>query len=116
MSRSVPEWIGRDDDDPVPPRVRLRVWEAKGGRCHRCTRKIMVGETWTCEHVKAVINHNGMNRESNLDLTCCNCLKPKKDEDLAIKSKTYAMRTKHLGIETKPKYRWGSRPFQRKGA
>jgi hypothetical protein len=24
MPRAVPEWIGRTDDIPVPPRVRLR--------------------------------------------------------------------------------------------
>lgn len=103
--RDVPEWIGRDDDTPVPPRVRLRVFDAKGGRCHKCRRKIRVGESWTCEHVKAIIN-GGENRESKLDLTCSNCLPEKNADDVAEKSKVYKIRAKHLGIETKPNHRW----------
>jgi hypothetical protein len=27
MPRSRPEWRGKTDDDPVPPRVRLRIFE-----------------------------------------------------------------------------------------
>lgn len=103
--RDVPEWIGRDDNEAVPPRVQDRVFLAKGGKCHRCTRKIWPWETWTCEHVIALCN-GGKNRESNLALTCCNCLPEKNAEDVAEKSETYRMRTKHLGIETKPKHRW----------
>jgi len=30
MPRSIPEWIGRIDDTPVPPRVRLRALERFG--------------------------------------------------------------------------------------
>lgn len=99
--RSNEEWVGKTDDTPVPPRVRDRVFLAKGGRCHKCTRKIRAGETWTCEHVIALIN-GGKNAERNLDLTCCNCLPAKNAEDLAEKSKIYAIRSKHLGL-SKPK-------------
>lgn len=103
--RSLDEWIGKDDDAPVPPRVRGRVFWAKGGKCHKCTREIRIGEDWTCEHVIALIN-GGANREANLALTCCNCLPEKNADDLAEKSKVYKTRAKHLGIETKPKWRW----------
>lgn len=103
--RSVPEWIGKNDDERVPPRVRLRVFEEKGGRCHKCRRKIRVGEKWTCEHVEAIIN-GGANRESKLDLTCSNCLPEKNADDLEEKSKTYKLKAKHLGVDTKPKWRW----------
>jgi hypothetical protein len=95
MSRSVELWSGKTDDTPVPPRVRIRVFEAKKGRCHKCSRKIGIGETWTCEHLLAIIN-GGRNAEDNLDLTCCNCLPQKNAADVAIKSKTYAIRSKHL--------------------
>lgn len=108
MSRSVPEWIGRTDDTPVPQRVRLRVFDAKGGLCHKCRRKIRAGEPWTCEHVKAVIN-GGPNRESALDLTCSNCLVPKNNADVAEKSKVYAIRSKHLGIKKTARPMNGSR-------
>lgn len=95
MPRSVPEWVGKSDDTPAPPRVRLRVWDRCQGKCHRCVRKIPVGDAWILEHLIALIN-GGKNRESNLCLTCSWC-KPIKDaEDVAEKSKTYAVRAKHV--------------------
>ena len=106
--RSLDEWIGRDDDDPVPPRVRLRVFERFDGRCTICTRKIMTGEKWTCEHVVALINKGG-NRESNLAVTCSWCLPEKNADDLHEKSSVYHKRARHLGIDLKPKRKWGCR-------
>jgi hypothetical protein len=109
MTRSVDEWIGKDDDEAPPPRVRVRVFDAKGGRCHKCTREIFPSrETWTCEHIIAIIN-GGKNAESNLGLTCCNCLPEKNAEDVAEKSAIYHKRAKHLGIDLRPKWRWGWR-------
>lgn len=98
MTRSVKEWIGKTDDTPVPPRVRDRVFQAKGGKCHKCGRPINPHKPWTCEHVIAIIN-GGANREKNLDCTCEFCLPEKNAADVAEKSKTYAMRSKHLGIK-----------------
>ena len=100
MTREVPEWIGKTDDTPVPPRVRTRVFIAKGGKCHRCTRKIPTGQAWTCEHFKALIN-GGENRETNLDVTCDWCLPIKNAEDVAEKSKVYAMRCADIGIKSR---------------
>lgn len=108
MPRSVKEWIGKTDDTPVPPRVRLRVFDAKGGLCHKCRRKIMPGEEWTCEHVVAICNL-GPNRESNLDLTCCNCLPEKNAQDVAEKSAVATTRKKFLGIARKSSPMPGSR-------
>ena len=98
MPRSTKEWIGKTDDTPVPPRVRVRVFERFGGLCHKCHRKIATGEQWTCEHMVALIN-NGENRESNLNLTCCNCLPEKNAADVAEKSLVYKKRSKHLGVK-----------------
>lgn len=95
--RSVPEWIGKTPDSPVPPRVRLRVFDRKHGRCHRCWRKIAAGEQWTCEHLKALTN-GGENRERNLDVTCGWCLPIKNAEDVAEKSRVYERRASHVGI------------------
>ena len=95
MPRSVALWIGKTDDTPAPPRVRLRVWDRCEGKCHRCARKIPVGDAWILEHLIALIN-SGANAEDNLCLTCSWC-KPIKDaEDVAEKAKTYAVRAKHL--------------------
>lgn len=55
MSRAVEEWIGRSDDTPVPARVRLRVFEAYGGRCYLSGRKIMAGDKWEIKHKLAII-------------------------------------------------------------
>lgn len=105
MSRSVAEWIGKTDDTPVPDRVRVRVFTAKGGRCHRCSRKIGIsaGEKWTCEHLIALIN-GGENRERNLDVTCRWCLPEKNAEDVAEKSLIYRRRKKHIGIKKPSKF------------
>lgn len=106
--RSVEEWIGKNDDEPVPPRVRLRVFDRFNGKCTICTRKVLVGERWTCEHVKAIAN-GGQNHESNLGVTCCNCLADKNADDLAEKSDVYHKRARHLGIPLKRKQRWNWR-------
>ena len=95
MSRAVPLWAGKTDDTPIPPRVRLRVWDRCLGRCHRCERKIPTGDAWIIEHRVAIIL-GGANAEENLCLTCSWC-KPLKDaEDVAEKSKTARVRARHV--------------------
>jgi hypothetical protein len=63
-----------------------------------CARKIMTGEYWVCEHMVAICN-GGENRESNLNLTCRNCVPRKNAADLAEKSRVNRIRSKHLGIK-----------------
>ena len=46
MPRSVDEWVGKTDDTPVPGRVKVRVFQRCKGCCHRCGRKIPVGDQW----------------------------------------------------------------------
>lgn len=96
MSRQVDEWWGATDDTPVPPRVRLRVFEAHGGRCHLSGRKIMPGEAWDLDHVIALIN-GGQHRESNLAPALKAPHREKTAEDVALKSKLYRIRAKHTG-------------------
>lgn len=108
MTRSLPEWIGDNDDQDPPQRVRIRVFTAKGGKCHKCRRKIGAADKWTCEHLVAICN-GGKNRESNLDLTCEWCLPEKNAADAAIKSKTAAMRARHLGLKPRKQAMAGSR-------
>ncbi len=106
MARDVPEWIGRDDNEPVPVRVKLRVYERFDGRCGCCTRKIYPWDKWDCDHVKAIIN-NGENRESNLQPLLDACHKKKTSDDVAEKSKIADLKARHLGIKPKRKWRWG---------
>lgn len=112
LGRSVPEWIGKSPDATIPLRVRIRVFEREGGCCHKCTRKINVGDKWTLEHLVALIN-GGQNRENNLTVTCDWCLKEKNREDAAIKKKGARIRAKHFGAK-QPKRKIQSRnTFQR---
>ena len=102
MSRSVPEWVGRTDDTPVPKRVRLRVFDRHGGVCHITGRKIQTGEAWECDHVVALAN-GGENRESNLAPALVDAHKAKTAEDVKKKAKDARVRAKHIGARPKPR-------------
>ncbi len=106
MARELPEWIGRDNDR-IPDRVRLRIFEKYGGKCMcGCLRKIYIGDEWDCDHIVALIN-GGENRENNLRPLLRACHKGKTAEDVEEKSKIARIRSKHLGIKPKRKWRWG---------
>lgn len=112
MTRAVPEWIGKTDDTPIPPRVKDRVFIANGGRCYLTGRKIMVGDAWDAEHVIAIIN-GGENREGNLKPALRDKHREKTAADVAIKSKTYRMRAKHNGTWPKSKMPLRGRGFDK---
>lgn len=100
MSRAVDEWTGKTDDEPVPPRVRLRVFLRFDGQCQGgCGRRIIAGKRWVCDHKQAIIN-GGENREKNLQPICDLCNRTvKTPADIAEKALTYRKRVKHLGIK-----------------
>jgi 5-methylcytosine-specific restriction enzyme A len=99
MPRELPEWIGRTPDAAIPPRIRLRIYDRFGGRCQcGCGRKIAVGESWDCEDEIAIIN-GGQRRESNLRPFLTEHHKEKTRRDVAVKSKTYKTRSRHVGIK-----------------
>ncbi len=108
MARKVEPWVGKDDNQPAPQRVRLRVWDRCEGRCHACQRKILVGEKWVLEHLVALIN-GGANAEHNLCLTCCNCLPEKNAKDVAEKSAVNKSRAKNLGLKKPKRPMFGSK-------
>lgn len=108
--RAVPEWVGSSPDTAVPPRVKLRVWDAHGGRCHIAKRKIMATEPWDLDHVIALINWSGEghgNRESNLAPALRDKHRQKTAADAAEKSAVYIARAKHLGIKKPGGFRKG---------
>lgn len=112
MARSVDEWVGKTDDTPIPPRVKLRVFEAHGGRCHLSGRKIMVGDAWDCDHVIALIN-GGENRERNLAPALRSKHREKTAADVALKAKTDRIKKKRLGLH-QPKTRGFDRRLTKK--
>lgn len=108
--RSVPEWIGKTPDTPAPARVRLRVFEAHGGRCYLSGRKILPGDKWELEH-KLALCLGGENRESNLAPALADAHKEKTAVDVGMKAKADRIRMKHLGIWPKSKRPLRSRGF-----
>lgn len=102
MSRSTEEWIAKHDDQAIPPRVRLRVFERHGGICHLSGRKIMPGEAWDCDHFIALIN-GGEHRESNLRPALQKYHRIKTAEDVREKAVTARKRMANLGIKPKRK-------------
>jgi 5-methylcytosine-specific restriction protein A len=109
--REVAEWVGSSDDAKVPPRVRLRVFEAHGGKCWLSGRKIMPGDAWDLDHKLALCN-GGEHRESNLApaLKAPHVAKTKIDRQL--KAKADRIRKRHLGI-VKAKGQLKSRGFDK---
>ena len=96
--RSVPEWIGKTDDTPVPARVRLRIFERDGGICHLSKRRIRPGDAWDLEHILA-LSLGGQNAESNLAPALRSAHKIKTAQDRKIKAKDDRVRKRHLGIK-----------------
>lgn len=98
--REVPEWIAAHDDQAIPPRVRLRVFQKHDGNCASCTRPLFPGH-WECDHIIALAN-GGEHRERNLHPLCTSpCHSRKTRADVAEKSHVYKRAASHAGIKTR---------------
>lgn len=112
MSRSTPIWQSDNHDTPVPPRVRLRIFEREGGRCWISGRKIMPGMAWELDHKIALIN-GGTHSEENLAPALKEVHRAKTADDVKLKSKIARVKAKHLGQWPKSKARLQGRAFQK---
>lgn len=97
MSRSVPEWIAKHDDQAIPARVKLRIFERENGICHLTGTKIQPGDQWDADH-KVPLILGGEHRESNLFPAIRADHRKKTAAEMAVKSKVAAVRKKHVGI------------------
>ncbi len=80
---------------------RLRIFEAHGGRCCLCGRKIDgVREPWTIEHIRA-LGLGGADEDSNCAPAHEDCRRQKDKADVAAISKAKRRKAKHLGIKRK---------------
>jgi len=98
VSRSTEEWIGKNDDDAIPPRVRLRVFARDNGVCHISGRRIRPSDAWDCDHIVALAN-GGEHRERNLAPALRDKHREKTAQDVAEKAKNDRVRKRHLGIK-----------------
>jgi 5-methylcytosine-specific restriction protein A len=96
MAREVPEWIGKNDDEPPPPRVKLRIFKRFGGTCQICFSKIISGPEY--DHRVALVNA-GENRETNIVPLHGKCHSLKSKTDMAIKSADRKTQLHHYGIK-----------------
>jgi 5-methylcytosine-specific restriction protein A len=114
MIRALPEWIGKNADSAVPPRVRVRIFDRYEGRCQcGCNRKIMAGERWDCEDTIAIIN-GGQRRESNLKPWLSEHHPKKTAADVAEKSRVYRKRANHIGVDLRQGPKIQSRGFAKR--
>lgn len=107
--RANEEWVGATADTPVPPRVRLRVFERYQGNCYLSGRKIRPGDKWELEHVRA-LTLGGENRESNLAPALKDPHKIKTAQDRDMNAKLDRIAKCHNGIKQKKK-KMGYRKF-----
>jgi len=105
--RAVEEWIAKHDDQAIPPRVKVRIFEKYNGHCYLSGVKIMPGDKWECEH-KLALALGGQHRESNLAPALVAPHKIKTKADRRMKAKNDRVRKRHLGIR-KPSRFPGSR-------
>lgn len=119
MSRSVPEWIGKDDD-AVPPRtVRARVFRRYEGRCYLTKRKINAGEAWDLEHIRPLAMARPgetLNRESNLAPALKAPHIEKTAEEATARAKADRIHAKHYGYFPKSPTPLKGRGFPKRAA
>ena len=106
--RTVDEWIGKTPDSAIPPRVKVRVFERAGGKCHISGRVIRAGEAWDCDHIVALCN-GGEHRETNLAPALAGPHRIKTAADVAAKAIVARKRAKFLGVAPKGRPMPGSR-------
>jgi|APCry1669192522_1035417.scaffolds.fasta_scaffold31977_2 hypothetical protein len=99
MARIIKEWIGKNDNEAIPPRVKLRVFLRAEKHCAACTLLIVGKLRPEYDHVVALIN-GGQHRESNLQLLCSECHKAKTKLDVAEKSESYRKQLNAAGIRS----------------
>lgn len=95
--RTVPEWQGKTDDAKIPKLVKLRIFERCGGRCHLTGKKIMAGDAYDFDHIKALWR-GGKHCESNLAPALRDKHREKSAEEQSDQAWADRVKAKHLGL------------------
>ena len=113
--RAVSEWSSANPDAAIPPRVKLRIWERCKGRCGLSGKKIMTGDAYDFDHIRALCN-GGAHAESNLHVVLRDKHREKTVADVKERVKTERTRQKFLGLYPKSRTPLKSRnTFQSRG-
>lgn len=92
--------IGTTPRGSMSPTRRLRIFEAHGGVCCLCERKIRAGEKWTIEHLRALAL-GGTDTDDNCGPAHDTCRRIKDKADLGSIAKAKRMKMRHLGIKSR---------------
>ena len=98
--RRVREWVGKNDDTPIPDRVKVRIWQRScdwyhgSPSCACCGLPILVPMI-EFDHIVAICN-GGENRESNIRPVHLWCHREKTRADMQRKAADYRKRRKHV--------------------
>jgi 5-methylcytosine-specific restriction protein A len=111
--RNVEEWIGKNDDQAIPARVKVRIFLKHNERCAECLRSIRGKLRAEYDHILALCNGGG-HRESNIWLLCNECHSAKTKTDVAQRSKNFHVIAKHAGIELRKGRKLQSRGFEKR--
>ena len=92
------------------PRERAIIFEARGGRCYKCSRKLGPADTWDLDHVNALEN-GGTDDDDNLSPICSWCHDTTKTPaDHALGAKLRSKATRHtVPKEFRKSRSWGHR-------
>jgi 5-methylcytosine-specific restriction protein A len=74
---------------------RAKIFLERGGKCHKCERKLGSGDDWILEHIVALQN-GGTNADSNMGVTCSWCLPAKNKADAGLAAKGRAQAVAHV--------------------
>ena len=77
---------------PLTDQQKVKLFLERGGRCHRCRRKLGSSDTWSDEHLIALEN-GGTNDWENRDISCtwCKPIKDAEDHKKAAKGRAVAV-------------------------
>lgn len=101
MARTVPEWIGRNDDAMPPESVFDRLWAKQDGKDAITGIPFAPGDRPHRDHIVPLID-GGENRESNLQLIAEKTHKLKTAREAMERAKTRAVQHKHRSYATGP--------------
>lgn len=95
--RSLEEWCGATPDSPIPPRVRLRIFERFDGICQITKRKIRAGDAWAIDHIVPLAD-GGSHCETNLVPVLEIAHRQKTSKENTERAKVRSIKKKHSGI------------------